>query len=578
MFFTIFLLFLLFSYSGYSYIHRYYLNFKQCNSSDNSLKIKEYSKVRFSNNKVKGKTYDSIIIGSGIGGLTTAGLLSKNGKRVLVLEQHYVAGGTMHTFDLKGVEHETGIHYVGNIDKRKPILDLITSDPIEWSQLGWEDKKTMIYDEIVIEDRHYKLPTGESNLLNYLTEQFPHQRKGLVQYFRLIKDAASKDLFFLLKLFPWKKIGNYIKYLQPDYYYYCSNSTYDVIRQHITDEELIAVLCGQFGDYGPPPKEAPFFIHASIVNHYINGGYFPKGGPSAIAESICKFIYEKGGQVLVGKPVEEIVITNNKATGVIINDIEINANEIISAVGVRNTFTKLAPQVTDYDEVIDNIPPSVCHFYCFVNLEGAPEEHNLRSANMWIYPHRNYDKVMEDFLKDPFNAPIPLFMGFSSKKDETWSERYPDKSNAIILTVAKKEWFEEWEQEKCTNRSEEYNDIKNKLGKRLLEEGLFRFYPELKDKVIDVDYATPLTSQFYLNAQDGESYGMDMNKYRLLEGSILRPRTNVSGLFLSGQDICTLGFTGAMMAGVLTASAILGYDSLWHLMRGKNIISNSHKN
>ena len=52
---------------------------------------------------------DAIIIGSGIGGLTTAVLLGRAGQKVLVLEQHDQAGGCCHTFVDKGYEFDTGI-------------------------------------------------------------------------------------------------------------------------------------------------------------------------------------------------------------------------------------------------------------------------------------------------------------------------------------------------------------------------------------------------------------------------------------------------------------------------------------
>jgi cation diffusion facilitator CzcD-associated flavoprotein CzcO len=86
------------------------------------------------------KVWDTIVIGSGIGGLATASLLAQSGKTVLVLEQHWAAGGCMHTFESNGYRFGTGIHYVGNMYEggmSKRTLDSLTprDDPVIWDRI-----------------------------------------------------------------------------------------------------------------------------------------------------------------------------------------------------------------------------------------------------------------------------------------------------------------------------------------------------------------------------------------------------------------------------------------------------------
>ena len=554
---------------------------KQPETIDTSIyKRVDPTRDRYKTSKIP-NNIDVIVIGSGIGGLSCAAYLSKVGKKVLVLEQHYIAGGCCHVFDEKGVEHETGIHYIGNIEKRQQILDLITEKPIEWCKMGDSEERNSVYDELFIEDQHYLFRAGEDNFIKDLSNRFEGEEENIREYIKLVKNVSKKSLFFSIKIIQsfWirRLLELYLKYWDKDYYKYVNTSAYDVISTFTNNDELIAVLGGQFGDYGPTPKKANFFIHASIVNHYLEGGYFPKGGPSEIIKNIIPTIEKEGGRVLVGQSVSEIIIEDGCTKGVIMkNGDKIYANKVVSGVGLNNTFNRLILEndsVIKYRELINKVGNSTGFIYCFVNLDGTAKELEIRDSNLWVYPNKDYDKLLDDFEHDIAKNPMPLFIASSSAKDTSWNERYPNKSSVIILTMAKKEWFEQWENEDCMKRNPDYNDLKETMAQRMLSEGLYKFYPKTKGKVTHYEMDTPLTNQFYLGCLDGEGYGLNSNSNRYLDIELLRPQTSIKNLYLTGQDVCTLGFTGALMGGILTSHSILGYGSILDIITDRNLIN-----
>ena len=290
-----------------------------------------------------------------MGSLTTAALLSLSGKKVLVLEQHDVACGTLHTFIEKGVEFETGLHYIGNIGKRKIIYDLLTQNRLEWCQMG--DVETTkdssmelpkIYDEIAIEDAKYQFPAGRKNLETYLINLFPEEEKGILDYFKLVVQVSKCDLFFKIKSTNFTWLNRWIKYLDPLYYEYLNKTALEVVQSYIRSPKLQSILLGQFGDYGIVPSEAPFFLHASVVNHYLEGGWYPKGGSARLSEEMCRTIWESGGAVLVGQKVNSLLMEYNhnglrgqqeSVVGVeMAKGYFIYSDKVISGIGVRSTL------------------------------------------------------------------------------------------------------------------------------------------------------------------------------------------------------------------------------------------------
>jgi all-trans-retinol 13,14-reductase len=317
-------------------------------------------------------------------------------------------------------------------------------------------------------------------------------------------------------------------------------------------------------------------MHASVVNHYLNGGFYPRGGACMIAKNIVPVIERTGGRVLVRAGVEDIIMHNGRTAGVRTEKgVEIFAPIVISACGVFNTYNKLLPPEVVPPRILDRMEqlgPSCSMIYLFVGMHGTPEELQLRSSNIWHLPDGDFDKMLHTFYEDPENAPMPAFIGFPCAKDSTWGEQYPGISNAVILTMGKYEWWEAWEGTDQGKRGEAYEAKKKMFEQRILEDALFKYYPQCRGRITYTSVGTSLTFNHYIGSQRGEVYGMESHPSRFDNDDWLRPETSIPGLYLTGQDVTTLGITGALMAGVLTAHAVLGYGNVVDMLSGRNLV------
>ena len=163
---------------------------------------------------------------------------------------------------------------------------------------------------------------------------------------------------------------------------------------------------------------------------------------------------------------------------------------------------------------------------------------------------------------------IPLlFISFPSTKDPTWNDRYPGKSNCTIVTLGNWDWFAKWENERVKKRGDDYDDLKNRLAEKAWEQAC-RYYPQIKDKRDYFDIGTPLTNNYYIGSPKGEIYGLDhtISRFNPEVSYQLRPATAIPGLYLTGQDITTCGFAGALYSGLLTASHLLSRNLMSDLV------------
>lgn len=505
--------------------------------------------------------WDAIVVGSGIGGLASAALLARHGRRrVLVLERHGTAGGFTHVFRRPGYEWDVGVHYIGQCAPGEPVRALF--DEVTGGTLGWA-RMPDVYDRVILGERSYDLVSGGRRFVDSLASRFPGKRDAIERYLGEVMRSASRGTpFFAERALPPSLARVLGPVLRAPLLRMSDRTVEEVVRPIVGDGELYDVLTAQFGDYGLTPRHASFAIHAMVVGHYLRGAYYPVGGSSRIAAGAAEVIEEAGGEIFVAAEVERILVERDRAVGVrMIDGRELRAPIVISDAGAPNTFFRLLePELaarTGIPERLRAIGASPGHLSLYLGLDATDAALGLDGTNLWIYPEPDRERAFPRFLADP-EAPIPLvYASFPSAKDPSFASRYPGKATVELVTIANIEWLRRWEDKRWKKRGDEYEAWKSRMSERLLEI-LFRHRPSIAGHIAHAELSTPLSTRHFTAHAHGEIYGLSHvpARFRLP----LRAQTPIPGLFLTGQDLVSCGVAGALFGGAVTATAVLGTE------------------
>ncbi|HYL77472.1 MAG TPA: NAD(P)/FAD-dependent oxidoreductase [Bryobacteraceae bacterium] len=505
--------------------------------------------------------WDAIVIGSGIGGLTTAALLAKHaGKRVLVLERHYTAGGFTHAFHRPGYEWDVGVHYIGQVqDPASPVraaFDHITEGRLAWNPMP------DVYDEIRIAGRVYEFRKGAEQFRDGLLASFPNERRAIDRYLAVVHSAVkASNLYFAEKAVPRMVARLAGSLMRAPFLRWSNRTTADVLGEITSNRELIGVLTAQWGDYGLPPTQSSFAAHATVVEHYLNGASYPVGGASRIAASIAPIIERSGGKIVVSAEVETVLTDKSgRAAGVRMMDgREFSAGVVVSDAGALNTFGRLLPQdvpgCAAIQHDISAVGSSMSYVSLYAGLNKSAADLDFAGTNIWAYPTPDHDSNVARYYADPA-APFPvLFISFPSAKDPEFTARHPGHSTIEAITMAPYRWFAKWENTRWKRRGAGYDELKQSFAERL-RQGLEQHVPATRGHIEHAEISTPLSTRHFSNYPGGEAYGLSATPARFRLRSLCA-QTPVPNLFLTGQDVAMLGVTGALFGGVVAASAIL---------------------
>ena len=497
--------------------------------------------------------WDTIVLGSGIGGLSTAAALAQSGQRVLVLEQHDIAGGLTQTFRRGEWSFATGVHYIGGVG---PIAgpDGQFGRLLSWlsdGELAFADSGNP-YDIVRLPGFEFAIAHPESAYHQQLVARFPAHTAEIAAWFAEMAAARKASMaLFAMRGMPavlawalrlWR--GTEVERL--------SQRTLADALAPITDARLRAVLGARWGDYGAPPTQAPLLEHALVTGSYNAGAYFPIGGPARFAECLQPVIEMAGGAVIISAAVSNIVVTNGRATGVDYQKAGAayreNAAHIVSAMGVVNTVACLDPShAPDWHNELKRFAPGLSYISLFLGFEGDIKKAGASSANIWIYESEDIGAVWTDLTDE--DAP-GLFVSFPSLKDPCTTS----KPTAEVLAICDASAFTKWLVHPEVKPDEEYHALKAWIEERLLAQ-FARHFPTLSPMVRFHELATPVTQQRYVRSPSGAMYGINMDAERL-SSTALNVRTPIPGLLLAGQDVAGAGIQASAMSGLMAAIAI----------------------
>lgn len=507
--------------------------------------------------------YDTIVIGSGAGGLTTALCLAKAGQKVLVLEQHYVPGGWCHSFYLNGYRFSPGVHYIGMLEKGESTSELYESLGIA-NDLVFFKMNPQAYEHCWIGEEKIDMPAGIDNLRESLTQRFPAEKTGLRKYLKVVQQVSRQ-----LQLIPkmngfWDNVT--IPFRTAQLGKYGLFSLKKVIDWHIKDPLLKKVLNVQCGDHGLPPAQASFPLHCAVMDHYFNGGYYPAGGGASIVKAMTTAIKKHGGEVRTGQGVKRIIVERAKtgkrfsATGVELQSGEvIRARRIVSNADPEKTYSKMIG--TQYlskslQKKLQKTKYSVTSLSLFLTVDMDVKKWGLDSGNIWMLRNKDMDELFEDMnstdilSEDEFPG---LFISCTTLKDPL---SFNGRHHTIeAITYLSYEAFKEFSQ-LTDYHSPVYLQYKERVTEKLLN-SLERVVPTIRDHVVQMELGTPMTNEYYIESTRGSVYGTEKNFWQTGPFSY-NNKSEIKNLYLCGASVLAHGVAGASYSGVQTAATILG--------------------
>ncbi len=498
------------------------------------------------------KTFDVVIIGSGLGGLLSAVMLAKSGMSVCVLEKNKQIGGCLQTFSFRKKVFDSCVHYIGGLGPNHSLhqifkytgiidqLQLQSLDPQGFDRIGFGEDLSW-----------YPQANGKEAFIEQLLLYFPNEQASLRRYLNAITDVCTRfPLYQLRKGSAEEKsavTGWELK---------------SKMEELVPNPQLRNVLLGNSLLYAGMADTTPFYLHALVQESYIHSAHKVLPGSSEISKLLWRQLQTHGGQIVRNAEVKNLVEEDGLVRYAITEDGERYYG--------RQFISNLHPQIMHgllesnrlrpaYRKRIQHLrqTPSAL----MVNLVLAPGKVPFRAHN--LYWHATNDALAAIHGGPDWPATLACFHT-EDPNNQGFCE------TVSVLTYLDYESMQPWAEScnhagKPCDRGNEYEDKKNRLADMVMEK-LYHIHPDLRGAVLDRTIASPLTFRDYIASPEGSMYGIMKDVHKPSETTI-SVQTRIPNLLQTGQNVNLHGVLGVSITAVATCAQLLGMDYLLRKIR-----------
>ncbi|QZZ18600.1 NAD(P)/FAD-dependent oxidoreductase [Leptothermofonsia sichuanensis E412] len=510
------------------------------------------------------ESVDYVILGAGLGGLSAAACLTRQGYRVVVLEQHYLPGGCCHTFDFGDYRFCADVHYISQCGPGQTIHQFLNY--IE-REVPFNSLDPDCIDRVITPEADFRIPLGWETFRQRLLDTFPEEADPINRYCDEIKQL-HQEMHNLVQEVHWydQKWSDWLKL--PRYWNLFLKRTWtlqDLYDQVGLSPKLQAILAGQSGDYALPPKEIALMTHTSLVWDYSEGAYYPTHHFKHLVDSIVEAITARGGIVRLSTPVDHIEVQNHTVQFVTAGGTSYTATRAY----ISDLDPKLTVQLMHNPDALSGrerdrltgyeYSASAFNIYLGLDHRFQPERYGIGNWNIWYYPtgdlNREYQQQLEGNLEHPW-----IFLSCPTMKTQAPGMAPPGHHVLEIATVCPYEPFKHLHE----TDPKAYKARKREVYKAVMA--------SVRDLIPDVDtyarmkiYGTPTTSEFFLGQPQGNIYGAKLIP-RQVGLNRLGYRTEIPNLFLVGASAGYPSVPGVIGNG-MDVVEMLTNQSVWRQVR-----------